>query len=74
MCRRPSLPPRTFARACVKIALGYLRDVDAELDASQPVYIVELGAGSGRFGYRFVKRLSFLLERSSITHSHSRTS
>jgi phosphohistidine swiveling domain-containing protein len=32
------------------------------------VYIVELGAGSGRFGYRFVKRLSFLLERSSITH------
>jgi tetratricopeptide (TPR) repeat protein len=57
-----------IARAYAKIALGYLRDVDAELDASQPVYIVELGAGSGRFGYRFVKRLSFLLERSSITH------
>ena len=55
-----------IARAYAKIALGYLRDVDAQVDPSQPVYIVELGAGSGRFAYRFAKRLATLLERSSL--------
>ena len=34
------------ARAYARIVLGYLRDVDAQLDSSQPVYILELGAGS----------------------------
>lgn len=57
-----------IARAYAKIALGYLRDMAAQLDPSQPVYIVELGAGSGRFAYRFVKRLADLVERSSLTH------
>jgi len=57
-----------IARAYARIALGYLRDVAAQLDDSEPVYIVELGAGSGRFGYRFVKRLQQLIERSSLTH------
>jgi tetratricopeptide (TPR) repeat protein len=57
-----------IARAYARIALGYLRDVDAQVDASQPVYIVELGAGSGRFAYRFIKRLLFLVERASLTH------
>jgi hypothetical protein len=55
-----------IARAYAQIAVGYLRDVAADVDRSQPVYIVELGAGSGRFGYRFVKHLGRLQERSSL--------
>jgi tetratricopeptide (TPR) repeat protein len=55
-----------IARAYARVVLGYLRDVSAELDRSQPVYILELGAGSGRFGFRFVKVLSRLLEGSSL--------
>ncbi len=57
-----------IARAYAKIALGYLRDMATQLDPAEPVYIVELGAGSGRFAYRFAKRLAALLERSSLTH------
>jgi hypothetical protein len=56
------------ARAYARVVLGYLRDLDAELDPSQPVYILELGAGSGRFGCRLVKLLSRLLQRSSLHH------
>jgi tetratricopeptide (TPR) repeat protein len=56
------------ARAYARVVLGYLRDVDAEVDTSQPVYILELGAGSGRFGYRFVKFLSRLLQRCPLQH------
>jgi tetratricopeptide (TPR) repeat protein len=55
-----------IARAYARIAVGYLRDLASQLDRSEPVYIVELGAGSGRFGYRFVKHLSRLLQRSSL--------
>jgi hypothetical protein len=32
-----------IARAYAQIAVGYLRDVAADVDRSQPVYIVELG-------------------------------
>ncbi|MBV9598625.1 MAG: tetratricopeptide repeat protein [Chloroflexi bacterium] len=57
------------ARAYARVVLGYLRDVDSLIDASAPVYILELGAGSGRFGYRFVKQLSGLLQRSVLQHT-----
>src|SRR5581483_5212827 len=59
-----------IARAYAQIVLGYLRDVASELDRSKPTYIVELGAGSGRFGFRFVKCLAALLERSSLHDVH----
>ncbi len=55
-----------IARAYAAIVLGYLRDVADQLDRSAPVYVLELGAGSGRFGYRFIKRLSTLLEHSTL--------
>jgi tetratricopeptide (TPR) repeat protein len=61
-----------IARAYAKIALGYLRDMAAQVDPSQPVYFVELGAGSGRFAYRFVKRLAALLDRSTLSHTSFR--
>src|SRR5258708_11928730 len=50
-----------IARAYARIVLGFLRDMHAALDPDQPVYIVELGAGSGRFAYRFLKAFSALL-------------
>src|SRR5438132_12604456 len=48
----------TIARAYARVALGFWRDMAAELDPAQPLYIVELGAGSGRFAFRFLKALT----------------
>jgi tetratricopeptide (TPR) repeat protein len=56
------------ARAYARVVLGYLRDIDAHVDGSQPIYIIELGAGSGRFGFRLIKHLSRLLEQCSLQH------
>ncbi|GAA3613682.1 tetratricopeptide repeat protein [Microlunatus ginsengisoli] len=49
-----------IAHAYAKMVTGYMRDCGAGtgLDPAEPFYIVELGAGHGRFGYRFLKRLS----------------
>jgi tetratricopeptide (TPR) repeat protein len=46
-----------IARAYTHIVGAYLKDVEP-VDPSQPVYIVEMGAGSGRFAYRFLKALT----------------
>src|SRR6266849_367610 len=50
-----------IARAYARIVLGFWRDMASSLDPSQLVYIVELGAGSGRFAYRFLKAFAELL-------------
>src|ERR1700730_17397503 len=42
-----------IARAYARVVLGFLRDLRSSLDPAQPVYVVELGAGSGRFADRF---------------------
>lgn len=44
--------------------LGYLRDYLPQIDPSQPVYIVELGAGGGRFGFYFLRSFLSLLAQS----------
>ena len=51
-----------MARAYSQIVFGYLRDCFAtaqrgefELDPSQPLNIIELGAGSGRMAYHFLQ-------------------
>jgi tetratricopeptide (TPR) repeat protein len=56
-----------IANAYANVVFGFLRDClaaegerevgYAPLDPSQPVYIVELGSGSGRFGHLFLKKL-----------------
>ena len=60
-----------IADAYAKVVLGWLRDCTgtvrepssfAPLDLRHPVYIVELGCGSGRFGFHFFNRLLDLLE------------
>src|SRR4051794_16708440 len=56
-----------IADAYARVVFGFLRDCHAAtaqvknssfapLDSSQPVYIVELGSGPGRFAYLFLKR------------------
>jgi tetratricopeptide (TPR) repeat protein len=44
-----------IAQAYARMIFGWLRDVADSLDTTQPVYIVELGAGSGRLAYHFLK-------------------
>jgi tetratricopeptide (TPR) repeat protein len=47
-----------IARAYARVALGWLRDCQAAgLDPDQPIYIIELGSGSGRFAHGFLKYL-----------------
>ena len=47
-----------IANAYGKVVFGFLQDglAAAALDPSQPVYLLELGAGSGRFAYHFLKQ------------------
>ncbi|MEN3326520.1 MAG: hypothetical protein V7638_1327 [Acidobacteriota bacterium] len=53
-----------IADAYARVVMGFLRDLSV-LDCGQPVHIVELGSGSGRFTYSFLKK--FLnLQRNSV--------
>jgi len=54
-----------LAAAYAEVVLAFLADCD-ELDRSRPVYLVELGAGSGRFAFHFLKRLEPLLAASPL--------
>ncbi len=55
-----------IARAYAQVAFGFLRDCAAGAGRlalaahDRPVYIVELGAGSGRFAYHFLKKFGEL--------------
>lgn len=56
------------ARAYAQVVFGWLRDVATVLDPAEPVYVVELGAGSGRFGYQFLRHFFRLHGRSVLSH------
>ncbi|MGK7924239.1 MAG: SAM-dependent methyltransferase, partial [Spirulina sp.] len=47
-----------IAKAYGKVVTGFLRDClkNAQIDTNQPLYIIELGSGSGRFAYHFLKQ------------------
>ena len=49
-----------LARAYSRVIAGFLQDWSAALDRSQPVYVVELGAGSGRFAFHLRRELDAL--------------
>lgn len=53
-----------IAQAYARVVLGYLRDCLPTLDPGQPVYIIELGAGSGRFAFHFQRKFQALLAQS----------
>jgi len=65
-----------IAGAYARVAFAWLRDCAAPassapdafapLDRAHPVHVVELGCGTGRFGYLFVQRLLDLLRRSTL--------
>lgn len=58
-----------MASSYAEIVLGFFRDLCATkglMDPAVPLYIVELGAGSGRFGFLFLKIFSELLPASSL--------
>jgi hypothetical protein len=69
-----------IADSYAKVAIGWLRDCTAltsaamepgsfpPLDLRHPVTIVELGCGSGRFGFQFLSRLLGLLGRTAMRH------
>jgi hypothetical protein len=51
------------AAAFARVVLGFLRDcARGALDLSEPLYIVELGAGAGRFAHGFIRELGARLE------------
>jgi len=40
----------------VQLVYAFLRDWESEIDKDHPVYLIELGTGSGRFSYHFMRR------------------
>lgn len=57
-----------IARAYSRLIHAFLRDHLAELDLSEPVYLVEIGAGSGRLGFHILQQLADLWQTSPIGH------
>lgn len=51
-----------MAETYARVLLGFLRDCNLPHLQQTPVYMVELGAGSGRFSYHVLKALSRLLD------------
>jgi len=57
-----------IADSYARLVLAFLRDCQnaGTLDATQPIYIVELGAGSGRLGFHFLKKLLKILPQTNL--------
>lgn len=65
-----------IANAYAQVVLGFLRDCYttsssqdsgiAAIHPDQPIYIVELGSGSGRFAYHFLKKFHAAYAQSSL--------
>jgi tetratricopeptide (TPR) repeat protein len=58
-----------IAQAYARLVLGYLRDLlrEGRHDAAQPLYVLELGAGSGRFSYHFLQCFFAMLQQSALS-------
>lgn len=56
------------AKSYAHVVLGYLRDglANQSIDPGHPVYLFDLGAGTGRFAYFFLKELLKFLSSSSL--------
>jgi tetratricopeptide (TPR) repeat protein len=65
-----------IANAYAQVVLGFLRDCYATsdhkdagvavIDPDRPIYILELGSGSGRFAYHFMKKFHAAYAQSSL--------
>jgi SAM-dependent MidA family methyltransferase len=59
-----------IANSYARIITRYLQDTVNKnlIDLNEPIYILELGAGTGQFGYLFVKALYELLPQLNLDH------
>jgi tetratricopeptide (TPR) repeat protein len=62
----------TMANSYAEIVLAFLRDQQRLAPGDAPLYICELGAGSGRFAFHFLKRLTQLCEQAGVEPSSFR--
>lgn len=62
----------TIANCYAEIVFAFLRDqarLAQRLPSEQPLYICELGAGSGRFAFHFLKRLTHLCDQAGLART-----
>ena len=57
-----------IAAAYARVVFGFLRDWQSRLDPGEPVYIVEIGAGSGRLGFNFLRAMGEFFDQSVLRH------
>lgn len=55
-----------LAKAYTRIVYGFLRDWQHRIDRSEPVYIVELGAGTGRLAFGFLRKWLTFFPQSAL--------
>lgn len=55
-----------IAAAYARVFFGFLRDWLPQLNLDEPVYIVELGAGSGRLGFNFLNAMDAFFDDSPL--------
>ena len=57
-----------IADAYARVVFGWLRDwyMSGEIILDQPVYLIELGTGTGRFAFQFMKQFFRLLDQSPL--------
>jgi len=57
-----------IAESYARVAAGYLRDMQTNNSDNGTFYMLELGAGHGRFSYYFLRHLLKITERSSFKY------
>ncbi len=55
-----------IAMAYSRMIYGFLRDWLTQIDISEPVYIIEIGAGSGRLGFNILNQLDAFYSTSAV--------
>ncbi|MBK9124345.1 MAG: SAM-dependent methyltransferase [Chloroflexi bacterium] len=55
-----------LAKAYARIVYGFLRDWQHQIDRSEPVYVVELGAGTGRLAFGFLRKWLTFFPQSAL--------
>lgn len=61
-------PSNTYAFA--QLLLGFLRDYDKPTNPDNPIYIVEMGAGTGRFAFHLLHQLVDMLDKVGFEPPH----
>ncbi len=51
-----------------RMIFGFIRDWLPQIDVSEPVYIIEIGAGSGRLGFNILNQLDEFYGTSAVKH------